>query len=105
MTSCCEPKSGAAAAGTAIDARELALLCKALAHPARIELLNYLSAYGACYFGSLADILPLAASTISQHVSVLKQAGLIVGSSDEQRVCYCVNEDRLAQFKRMVGQL
>jgi ArsR family transcriptional regulator len=103
MTSCCEPKNGAAAPG--VDAVELALMCKALAHPARIELLNYLSAYGACYFGSLADILPLAASTISQHVSVLKQAGFIVGSSDEQRVCYCVNVDRLDQFKRMVGQL
>ena len=103
MTSCCEPRDGAAAAG--IDAAELALLCKALAHPARIQLLNYLSAYGACYFGSLADVLPLAASTISQHVSVLKQAGLIVGSSDEQRVCYCVNEERLALLKRMIGRL
>ena len=103
MTSCCEPKTGAAA--QTIDAEDLALLCKALGHPARVQLLNYLSAYGACYFGSLADVLPLAASTISQHVSVLKQAGLIVGSSDEQRVCYCVNTERLAQFKQMVGQL
>jgi ArsR family transcriptional regulator, arsenate/arsenite/antimonite-responsive transcriptional repressor len=103
MTTCCEPKAGAAA--PMIDAEDLALLCKALGHPARVQLLNYLSAYGACYFGSLADVLPLAASTISQHVSVLKQAGLIIGSSDEQRVCYCVNTERLAQFKQMVGQL
>ena len=103
MTSCCEPKAGAAA--PRIDAEDLALLCKALGHPARVQLLNYLSAYGACYFGSLAEVLPLAASTISQHVSVLKQAGLIIGSSDEQRVCYCVNTERLAQFKQMVGQL
>ena len=103
MTSCCEPKSAAAA--PAIDADDLALICKALGHPARVQLLNYLSAYGACYFGSLADVLPLAASTISQHVTVLKQAGLIIGSSDEQRVCYCVNTERLAQFKQMIGQL
>ena len=103
MTTCCEPESGAAV--PEIDAGELALMCKALAHPARVQLLNYLSAYGACYFGSLAEILPLAASTISQHVSVLKAAGLILGSSDEQRVCYCVNVDRLALFKRMVGSL
>jgi ArsR family transcriptional regulator len=103
MSTCCEPKSGATA--PEIDADELALMCKALGHPARIRLLNYLSAYGACYFGSLADILPLAASTISQHVTVLKQAGLIVGSSDEQRVCYCVNAERLALFKRLVGSL
>lgn len=88
-----------------IDAKELALLCKALAHPARVQLLNYLSAYGACYFGSLTDVLPLASSTISQHVSVLKQAGLIIGSADEQRVCYCINKDRLSQFKQLVGSL
>lgn len=103
MTTCCEPKAGAAA--PTIDAEDLALMCKALGHPARVQLLNYLSAYGACYFGSLADVLPLAASTISQHVSVLKQAGLISGSSDEQRVCYCVNTERLAQFKQMIGRL
>ena len=103
MSSCCEPKG--ATAVPAIDAEELALMCKALGHPARVQLLNYLSAYGACYFGSLADVLPLAASTISQHVSVLKQAGLIVGSADEQRVCYCVNTERLALLKQMVGSL
>jgi len=103
MTSCCEPKSGTAA--SKVDAGELAVLCKALGHPARVQLLNYLSAYGACYFGSLTDVLPLAASTISQHVTVLKQAGLIIGSADEQRVCYCVNTDRLAQLKQMIGSL
>lgn len=103
MTSCCEPRSDIAE--PAINAEELALMCKALGHPARVQLLNYLSTYGACYFGSLADVLPLAASTISQHVSVLKQAGLIVGSADEQRVCYCVNTDRLNQLKQMIGTL
>lgn len=103
MTSCCEPKGGLGA--PAIDADELALMCKALGHPARVQLLNYLSAYGACYFGSLADVLPLAPSTISQHVSVLKQAGLILGSADEQRVCYCVNTERLARLKQMIGGL
>src|SRR5690349_13699132 len=102
MNTCCEPKLSAA---PEIDAEQFALMCKALGHPARVQLLNYLSAYGACYFGSLADVLPLAASTISQHVSVLKQAGLISGSSDEQRVCYCVNPERLALFKRMVESL
>lgn len=103
MTTCCEPK-GAVPVPT-IDAEELAVMCKALGHPARVQLLNYLAAYGACYFGSLTDVLPLAASTISQHVSVLKQAGLIIGSADEQRVCYCVNTERLTQFKQMVGKL
>lgn len=101
MSSCCEPK--ASTAPLAIDADDLALMCKALGHPARVQLLKYLAEYGACYFGSLADVLPLAPSTISQHVTVLKQAGLILGSSDEQRVCYCVNPDRLAQLKQMMS--
>lgn len=103
MTTCCDTKDITAV--PALDADELAMMCKALAHPARIQLLNYLSSYGACYFGNLADVLPLAASTISQHVSVLKQAGLISGSACEQRVSYCVNAQRLAQLKAMIGQL
>jgi ArsR family transcriptional regulator len=102
MTTCCEPRQAAPAA---IDAADLAVLCKALAHPARVQLLTYLAAYGACYFGSLAEILPLAPSTISKHVSILKDAGLIVGSADEQRVCYCVNAERLQAFKSIVAQL
>lgn len=103
MTNCCEPNPGAAV--PALDADQLAMMCKALGHPARVQLLQTLSAHGACYFGSLADVLPLAPSTISQHVSVLKQAGLILGSADEQRVCYCVNTARLALLKRMIGSL
>jgi ArsR family transcriptional regulator len=70
-----------------------------------VQLLRYLAAYGACYFGSLTEVLPLAPSTISQHVTILKQAGLILGSADEQRVCYCVNPERLSQFKQLIGKL
>jgi ArsR family transcriptional regulator len=53
----------------------------------------------------LTDVLPLAPSTISQHVSVLKDAGLIEGSSDVLRVCYCVNQERLQQLKQAIGAL
>ena len=80
-------------------------MCKALAHPARVQLLNYLADYGTCYFGKLTDILPLAASTISQHVTILKEAGLIEASADNQRVCYCVNPKRLQQLKEMIADL
>jgi ArsR family transcriptional regulator len=90
---------------TEIDADDLARMCKALAHPARIQLLRHLIDYGACYFGNLADVLPLAPSTISQHVSILKEAGLIEGSSDVQRVCYCVNQERLQALKSAIGSL
>lgn len=80
-------------------------MCKALSHPARVQLFRHLIDHGECYFGSLTDVLPLAPSTISKHVSILKDAGLIEGSSDAQRVCYCVNQERLQQFKRVTAGL
>lgn len=102
--SCCPPATPNTSTKE-IDADELASLCKALSHPARVQLLRHLLDYGECYFGSLTDVLPLAPSTISKHVSILKDAGLIEGSSDLQRVCYCVNQARLQYFKQVVGQL
>lgn len=88
-----------------LQAEELAVLCKALAHPARVQLLQYLTRQGTCYFGSLADVVGLAPSTTSQHVKVLREAGLLLGSAEEQRTCYCVNPDRLAVLKRLVKAL
>jgi ArsR family transcriptional regulator, arsenate/arsenite/antimonite-responsive transcriptional repressor len=88
-----------------LDAEELAVLMKALAHPVRIQLLRHLASAGECFFGDLSEITGLAASTTSQHVKVLREAGLINGSSQEQRVCYCVNKDRLTLLKRLVRSL
>lgn len=88
-----------------LEAEELAVLLKALAHPARIRLLQHLSNHGTCYFGNLADVVELAPSTTSQHVKVLKDAGLVMGSAEEQRTCYCVNPDRVAMLKRLVEAL
>ncbi|ALK97692.1 ArsR family transcriptional regulator [Massilia sp. WF1] len=102
--SCCPPTTPRVR-DTDIDADDLARMCKALAHPARIQLLRHLIDYGECYFGKLTDVLPLAPSTISQHVSILKEAGLIEGSSDVQRICYCVNQERLQQLKLVIGEL
>jgi DNA-binding transcriptional ArsR family regulator len=90
---------------TEVDAEELALLLKALAHPARIRLLQYLAHQGTCYFGDLSEVVGLAPSTTSQHVKVLRDAGLVSGSAEEQRTCYCVNPDRLAVLKRLVKAL
>lgn len=97
----CEPQSPV----EAVDADELALLCKALAHPARVKLLRHLAGIGTCYFGNLSDVLELAPSTTSQHVSVLKEAGLIRGSAQEQRMCYCVDSERLAKLKHIIQSL
>lgn len=102
MSKSCCPPAARSTPGKEIDVDDLARMCKALSHPARVQLLRHLIDYGECYFGSLADVLPLAPSTISKHVSILKDAGLIEGSSDVQRVCYCVNQERLLQFKAVV---
>ncbi len=104
-SSCCGPAPTSTDTRSDIDVDDLAALCKAIGHPARLLLLRHLIDHGDCYFGSLADVLPLAASTISKHVSILKDAGLIEGSSDLQRVCYCVRPERLAQLKAMIGRL
>jgi len=105
-SSACSPTAPAAQdAASALNDAELASLFKALAHPARVQLLRHLTRHGSCYFGSLSELTGLAASTTSQHVKVLKEAGLILGSADEQRTCYCVNPDRLALLKGLVETL
>lgn len=95
----------AADSAGALDDEELAVLLKALAHPARIQLLRHLASVGECFFGDLSEITGLAASTTSQHVKILREAGLVNGASQEQRVCYCVNKDRLNVLKRLVRTL
>lgn len=101
-TSCCPPATPSTLSDLDVD--QVALMCKALGHPARVRLLKHLVDYGDCYFGNLADVLPLAPSTISQHVTILKEAGLIHGSSDEKKVCYCVNPARLKQLQDVLGR-
>jgi ArsR family transcriptional regulator, arsenate/arsenite/antimonite-responsive transcriptional repressor len=108
MTTCAPAAKGKANPASLLterDADEIALLCKALGHPARVRILNHLLDHGTCFFGDLSTVVPLAASTVSQHVTVLKEAGLIIGSADEQRTCYCVNPDRVAALKRLVAGL
>ena len=84
---------------------DLASMFKALGHPVRMQILRMLARHGSCYFGSIADALAVAPSTASQHVSVLKEAGLVKGWADEQRSCYCVDAQRLARLKALVGDL
>ena len=88
-----------------IDADELAGLFKALAHPARVLLLQHLARHKTCYFGDLSEVVGLAPSTTSQHMKILKEAGLVLGSPEEQRTCYCVNPDRMLVLKGLVDSL
>ena len=82
---------------------EIVRLAKAVAHPARLRILRLLAAREECVSGSLADELPLAPSTVSQHLTVLKESGLIRGEVDGPRVCYCVEPRIMRRFNALVG--
>lgn len=84
---------------------ELAALGKAIGHPARVQILRILVRKNACVCGDIVDELPLAQSTVSQHLKVLKDAGLIRGDVDGPRVCYCVEPRTLRRLKALVGGL
>ncbi len=78
---------------------ELAALAKAIGHPARIQILRILARRTSCVCGDIVEELPLAQSTVSQHLKVLKEAGLIRGEVDGPRVCYCVEPRALRRLK------
>lgn len=105
--SCCAP--GVSPVDLAEQARpedeELAELAKALAHPVRILIVRNLLRIGTCYFGKLADLLPVAASTASQHLSILKDAGVVIHDPKAERPCYCVDLTKLKRIRALVDQL
>ncbi len=84
---------------------ELATLSKALGHPARVKILRILVRRDTCICGDIVCELPLAQSTVSQHLKVLKDAGLIRGEVDGPRVCYCIEPRALRRLKALVGGL
>jgi DNA-binding transcriptional ArsR family regulator len=90
--------------GPAAD-EELAALSKAVGHPARVQILRLLARREECICGDIVDELPLAQSTVSQHLKVLKEAGLIRGEIDGPRVCYCIEPRTLRRLKALIGSL
>lgn len=84
---------------------QLARLAKALGHPVRVAIIRLLLRRDACVCGEIVDELPLAQSTVSQHLKQLKEAGLIRGEVDGPRVCYCVDEGALALLRELVEGL
>lgn len=90
--------------GDAAD-EELATLAKALGHPARVQIMRLLARRDACVCGDIVDELPLAQSTVSQHLKVLKEAGLVKGEIDGPRVCYCIEPSALRRLRSLVGSL
>jgi ArsR family transcriptional regulator len=84
---------------------ELARLAKALGHPARVAILRLLARRGECVCGSIVDQLPLAQATVSQHLAVLKDAGLIQGEIEGPRVCYCIEPATLRRLRQLLEKL
>lgn len=87
------------------DEERLARLCKALGHPARVQIVRLLMTVDTCVCGDVVDKLPLAQSTVSQHLKVLKDAGLVKGEIDGPRTCYCLDRSALEDLKSLVGEL
>jgi ArsR family transcriptional regulator, arsenate/arsenite/antimonite-responsive transcriptional repressor len=84
---------------------ELARLAKALGHPARVKILRFLLEREECMAGAIVDELPLAQSTVSQHLKVLREAGLIHGEVDGARICYCADPARIERLQILLDGL
>ncbi len=88
---------------------KIADFAKALAHPARVAILEFLARQDVCICGDIVDHLPLSQSTVSQHLAELKRVGLIKGEIEGPRVCYCIDievwdeaREALSQFMQLV---
>ena len=91
--------------GKSNNDEKLAQLAKALGHPVRLKILRYLAECCGCVCGDIVEQIDLAQSTVSQHLKVLKDAGLIRGEIDPPRICYCVDPKVLNQLKELVHTL
>jgi len=88
-----------------LDGETFAAICKALGHPARVKIVNHLRETDRCVCGRIVEILPLAQSTVSQHLKCLKKAGLIKGQVEGLNTCYCLDTELLEKFRRTVESL
>jgi len=86
-------------------AGELAQLAWAVAHPARVRIVRLLINREACVCGEIVAELPLAQSTVSQHLKILKESGMIQGEIDGPKVCYCINAEKLDALKKLIAVL
>ena len=84
---------------------ELAAIAKALGHPARIAILQFLIRTKACVCGDIVDELPLSQSTVSQHLAELKKVGLIKGDIEGPSVCYCIDEKVWSKAGKAINAL
>ena len=85
-----------------VEQQDLASLSKALAHPARIAIIQYLMNVDSCICGDIVNELPLAQPTISQHLKELKAAGIIKGTVEGTSVCYCLDTKNLTMVQSFI---
>ena len=84
---------------------QLAQVAKALAHPARIKILQILIDTNVCMCGQIVELMPLAQATVSQHLKELKKVGLIQGEIDGPKTCYCLDHQKLKEAREIFNQL
>lgn len=77
---------------------EISAIAKAIGHPARVAIIEYLMKVDACICGDIVDELPLAQATVSQHLKELKNAGIIKGSIEGNAICYCLDEKAIGKL-------
>jgi ArsR family transcriptional regulator, arsenate/arsenite/antimonite-responsive transcriptional repressor len=87
------------------DEERLTHMMKALGHPARMQIVRYLSENPQCFTGDIVQVLPLAQATVSQHLKVLKEAGIICGTIEGPATSYCLNDGSIAWLKQQVDEV
>ena len=83
------------------EQKEIAAIAKVLAHPARVAILQYISSQDACICGDIVDKIGLSQPTISQHLQVIRSAGLIKGSFEGKSICYCLDMNRFKELQNL----
>ena len=84
---------------------EIANIMKALGHPARVAIIDYLLTVNTCICGDIVNVLPLAQPTVSHHLKELKNAGLIKGNIEGNAICYCIDEKTFTKFQKYLGEI
>jgi predicted transcriptional regulator len=87
------------------EQNEMAVLLKAMAHPARIAIIDYLLTTDSCICNDIVDELPLAQATVSQHLRELKNAGIIQGTIDGKAINYCIHKDTIKKFETFINHI
>ena len=88
-----------------MSTEQAAKIFKALGHPTRVKIVEHLIAINTCVCGEIVDIFPFSQSTISQHLKLLKESGIVCGEVEGPKTYFCVDKEMLAQFKAYIENL